>query len=136
MSGFDLAIAQTKAEEGLRLALYKDMRGFESIGYGTNLSAGIDMDEANYLLNHRIGNAALEAKKQVTNFDLLTPPRQAVLIGISYNLGATVFNQFQHFFAFIVSGNYDAAADDLLNTAAAKELPQRYNRYAAQLRVG
>jgi lysozyme len=136
MIGINLALSQIKQDEGCKLILYQDPRGYSTIGWGCNLSAGISQAEADFLLNNRVQIAVNNAQELVSNFDSLSDNRQAVLIGMAYNLGHATLEDFHQFIAFIEAGQFDQAADDLLTTAAAKELPARYNRYAEEIRKG
>lgn len=63
--------------------------------------------------------------------------RQAALNDMSFNLGPKKAQGFTGFFGFIDGGDWNGAADDLLNnTAVAKQLPKRYGRLAQILRTG
>jgi lysozyme len=53
-------LEQLKRDEGLRLKPYVDTVGKVTIGYGTNLTDGIDQGEAEYLLSNRLNQKRLE----------------------------------------------------------------------------
>lgn len=137
MAAIDIALAQLKIDEGIRLRPYTDSRGKLSIGMGRNLTdVGISQSECDFLASHDIQVALNTADEAVHNFYTLTTPRQAVLIQMAFNLGRGTFGEFTTFLDLIESGKYNEAADDLLNTAVAKELPARYGRYADIIRNG
>lgn len=137
MAAIDIALAQLKIDEGIKLFPYTDTRGKISIGMGRNLTdVGISQSESDFLASHDIQIALNTADEAISSFYALTTPRQAVLIQMAFNLGRGTFGEFTQFLDYIEAGEYDKAADDLLNTAVAKELPARYGRYANIIRNG
>lgn len=137
MAAIDIAIAQLKNDEGKRLHLYQDEKGNWTIGYGYNLSANpIPENVADLLLLTSTQVAEQDCQEAVSNFDSLSDVRQAVLIGMAFNLGRQGFGEFTTFFDLIEAGDFSAASDDLLKSLAAQESPARYQRYAEALRAG
>ena len=82
--------------------------------------------------------AALDAKlsSDIACYGALNPVRQAVLIDAAYNMGVVGLLAFRHMLAYLAQGNMDGAAGELLNSDAARELPNRYGRLANYLRSG
>ena len=60
-AAWETLVAELKVDEGLPGdSTYKDTRGVETIGYGTDIAEGITKIEADWLLRHRLlGNAGL-----------------------------------------------------------------------------
>ncbi len=137
MQAIDLAFTQLKIDEGIRLKPYTDIKGKITIGMGRNLTdVGISQAESDYLASHDLQIALNLADEAVRDFYTLSTPRQAIIIQMAFNLGRKTLGEFTQFLDYIDAREYDKAADDLLNTTAAKELPARYGRYANIIRNG
>lgn len=114
-----------KKHEGLRLKMYKDSRGIETIGYGFNLRANsISPDLAQQLLDLEL-NPLVEYFEQQDWYQALSPARQAVVLDMSYNMGLETFLSFHQFLAFLKAGDWENAAKDILGTLWAKEVGNR-----------
>jgi lysozyme len=122
-------------QEGLRLRVYIDTKGKATIGVGRNLvDKGISKDEATMLLNNDIADAITDVRYSCSVYDQLSRPRQLVMISLAMNLGRAGLNGFIHFLNFLHQGNYDEAADALMDSEAARDLPKRYQPLAAMMR--
>lgn len=132
--------SQLKSEEGLRLQPYLDKFGYTTIGWGHNCGKipiesvkSVTIEEANALFESDINEAIDEARRLVSNFDLLSVNRRAVLSNMAFNMGQYGLSKFTIFIGYVQAGRFKNAADDLRNnTLVYKELPERYE-YLAQL---
>lgn len=132
-----------KFHEGYKLFPYKDTRGNLTWGIGHNLNASSPCLKALNLLQQ-----AVEAQFQYDLlmvqqflqkypwFGALSEVRQAAVTDMAFNLGEKTFKEFTGFIAFLAAEKFADAADDLLKTAAAKELPERYKCLAGMLKDG
>lgn len=140
MSLTDTVKSQLERDEGVILHYYQDSRGYASVGCGRcidqRVGGGLSQDEVDYLLANDISRAVNDATLLVSNFNDLTEARQAAIVGMVFNLGKKGFSTFTTFIRYITSEDYENAALDLLGTAAARELPARYQRYANAIRIG
>ena len=128
-------VAQLKADEGQVLFPYTDTTGHQSIGVGRNLTQhGISPAEAEFLLHNDITEFIHDARIVFKDFDNFPPAVQHVIIGMLFNLGLGGFKKFKKTIRHINAGRWADAADELLDSRAARQLPKRYNRYAKQLR--
>jgi lysozyme len=128
-----------KGNEGLRLKLYTDTRGVPSIGYGRNLrDDGVSTIEANYLFDHDLANAIRGAAQSVGSpyWLQLDPVRKAALIDMCFELGEYGLAEFHKMLAHVRAGEWQAAADELLNSLYAQQVPTRAHRNAALLLTG
>lgn len=124
------------ADEGCRLKPYRDIKGVLTIGYGRNLEEnGIRPSEAAMMRDNDIAEVEAEAAK-FPYFAGLSPNRQLVILSLLYNLGATKFRGFKRFGAAMLRFDYETAADEILDSDAARDLPQRYGRLADMMRHG
>ena len=129
-------IEQLKRNEGLRLKPYRDSRGFLTIGYGTNLDAGIDEEEASYLLERRAILAAKELSRVLPWTDQLDPVRRSALNNMAYNLGVPGLLKFKQFLAAMQSGNWAAAKAAGINSLWAKQVGERATELMEQIVTG
>jgi lysozyme len=134
VSAVDLAVARSKINEGFRARKYIDPRGFESIGYGFNIDAGITQRAAAALLAAQ----AQEIGDSLSAFAWYPADetRRSVFIELAFNLG---INGLLHFPATLhasAAGDWQGAHDQLLNSDAARELPARYKALATILLTG
>lgn len=120
---------------GLELHPGMTLKGYVSIGVGRNLTGkGLNDEEINFLLCGDIADAIQDAKAVVPCFDALSRPRQLVLISMAFNLGRAGLEKFKRLIAAVEIGDYDDAADEILDSHSAKQAPSRYNDLACMMR--
>lgn len=142
--------AQLSLEEGNRLTVYDDatglaivkgytVKGNPTIGIGRLLTSahGLTQAEVNYLLNDDIavvtpGVAAMLGPV----WSSLVEPRQRVLIDMGFNLGLGGLAGFPHMIAAIKAGDWKTASAEMLDSAAARQLPTRYAALAKTMLTG
>lgn len=129
-------IDQLKRDEGLRLKPYVDTVGKITIGYGTNLSDGIDQSEAEYLLSNRLNEKRLELLRLLPWVADLDEVRRAVLFNMAYNVGPQGVMEFKQTLAYIKGGRWDEAAAEMMNSKWARQVGARAERLAMQMRTG
>lgn len=119
-----------------RVFPYQDTVGKLSLGYGRNLSdRGISFDEAMFLLESDI-NDTLRDCLTFPWFDRLNPTRQRVVANLVFNMGLPTVRKFTRTLAAISRGDYEAAADYLLQSKYAKQVKGRAIELARQMRTG
>lgn len=128
-------IEQVKRDEGFRGHVYKDSEGHLTIGYGTNLDAGISKFEAETMLIARLDAAEKFVCKHFPWVEKLNDARQGVLINMAYNLGEALL-EFKCTLACIEAGNYEEAAEDMLLSKWALQVGDRAKRLSKQMLEG
>ena len=115
---------------------YTDSRGFLSIGNGRCLDRkGLSTDEARMLFHSDIADAIEDAHHVCSIYDQLSRPRQLVLISMAYNLGREGLEHWPRFLGAIHREDWEDAADELLESKAAREqAPVRYKQLAKMMR--
>jgi GH24 family phage-related lysozyme (muramidase) len=86
MSAVDIAVARLKVEEGFRSKPYTDTRGYVTLGYGFNTSAGISEYAASALLVAQVQELDRSLHTFVW-YGTLNDARQSVCIDIALNEG-------------------------------------------------
>ncbi len=126
----------TGPRKGDRFFPYLDTVGKTTIGYGHNLSAkGISEPIAKMLFAEDIADAIEDVRHNCSCYDQLSRPRQLVMISLAYNLGRDGLGKFVKFLGALHLGKFDDAADELLDSQAAKQDPHRYNPLAYMMRT-
>ena len=126
-----------KKHEGLSLTLKRDIDGSTWIGYGHNLDAlGISQVMADQLLEIDLFRVYKELNKHIPWWKGLHEPRRVVLVDMCYNLGITRFLDFKKMLVAVKEGNYDTAADEMLNSMWAKQVKGRAIELAKIMREG
>ena len=126
-----------KKHEGFKGKPYTDTVGKLTIGYGRNLTDnGISKEEAEIMLQNDINTAKQELLKVVPNILTLSPARQAVLIDMMVNLGATKFKKFKKLLAAIQKEDFKEAAKEMLDSQWAIQVGQRAKELSALMTKG
>ena len=130
--------AQLKRHEGFRSKPYKDSVGVTTIGYGTNLDNGITEEEASMLMEFRLRALADElfATYAYEMMFHINMERSTVLINMLYNLGVPRLLGFKKMWAALSVGNFEKAADEMLDSKWAKQVGDRAIELSTQMRTG
>lgn len=136
----DLELQLIKHED-LRLKPYRCSAGKLSLGVGRNLDDnGISRAEAMMMLRNDITSTRFALEKAVPCFLGLSTQRRRALIDMCFNLGLPRFLQFKQMLAAINVGDFNGAADEMLNSKWAaqvgKEPGQRAHTLATMMREG
>lgn len=127
--------------EGLRLKVYKDTLGIETIGVGRNLrDRGITQEEAMLLLEHDIQIAEGELYNALPWMGSLDPARRDVFIELSFALGMPKLREFRRMLLAGQNKDWDVCANELLNSLWAEQVGkapgERAHTLATILRTG
>lgn len=133
-------IDQLKREEGVKPCAYQDHMGYWTIGVGRLVDArkggGLSEDEIEYLLANDVRQKTAEVRALCPFFDALNEPRQAVLVGMAFQMGAAGLAQFRQTLAAVRDERFANAAALMLQSLWAKQTPARANRMARQMETG
>lgn len=122
-------------DEGERLTLYTDTRGKLSIGIGHNLiDKPISKLVSRAMFMEDLADAIDDVNHCCSVYDELSRPRQLVMVNLAFNLGRTKLAKFVRFWNSVHLGHWDDAANHLMDSDAARQLPARYARLAKMMR--
>jgi len=139
------ALPLTKQHEGWRAHPYDDATGERiyapkgniTIGFGFNLEAGgLPINIATEWLRDRLAVAVEDAASVIPNYSQHGQTRQALFADMAYNLGRNGMSTFQNMIAAACVCDYEAVADEMLDSRAAKQAPWRDKRLAEYMRKG
>jgi lysozyme len=134
-------IRQLKADEGEKPCAYQDSLGFWTIGVGRLVDsrkpgAGLRPEEINFLLQNDIDDRTEALTRALPWFQNLDDARRGVLIAMSFQMGTDGLLGFKNTLALIRDGKYAEAADAMLQSLWAKQVPARAKRLSDQMRSG
>lgn len=133
-AAFAALMDRIRGHEGLVLTPYQDSLGFWTVGYGTKLP--LTRAEAERLLEWRavaaIG-ALVERLPWVTSLDDV---RQSVLAEMAYQMGVGGVLGFRKMLAAAERGDFDTAADEMLDSKWHQQTPARAELLSQIMRTG
>ena len=131
-------LERIKKEESFMSKPYLCTAGKTTIGYGTNLDAGISERTAERLLKEKVRQDIAwlcnKSSNLTFNFRKLPYPVREVLVDMTYNIGRTGLKRFKKMNKAIAEGDYYTASKELLNSRYAKQVPARSKRNAKLLK--
>lgn len=142
--------------EGIRLHVYDDTKGLQTIGVGFNLNAagapsicaqlGIDYeglksgavsltnDQADAVFQYQLGMVQSAAARIFPNYGAMPEKVRAVVCDLLF-MGEGAFLTFHKAIAAFKAGNWKGAADELVDSLWAKQVGTRATEDVAILRV-
>lgn len=134
----DLAEKLIGEEEGREPCAYPDSRGLLTIGIGCLIDkrmpgAGLCDEAISAQFAHDSARAWRDAAA-LPGFQRCNDVRQAVLVSMCFQLGS--LRDWPHFKAMLALGDYDAAAEAGMDSAWAKQTPDRAKRQMQMLASG
>lgn len=128
---------QLKGHEGLELYPYTDTTGHLTIGVGRNLDdRGISHDEAMVLLRNDVEAVEAELEENLPVIEDLNAARQMVIINMAFNLGVPTLLVFDNMIAALQAGQFDVAAEEMLDSLWADQVGERAAELATVMRTG
>jgi len=128
---------QLYTDEGKRNGMYQDSLGVETIGVGHNLRDRPISDRAvQVILEDDVEIAERDARRVFKNFDSLSEARQAVVVNMAFNLGATRLSSFRFMIRAVTNGKWQEAAEHMRDSLWAAQVGERANRLAEAMLRG
>ena len=132
----DNAIERLKRHEGLRLKMYTDTVGKQTIGYGHNLTdMPISQEAAEQIFLDDLQIAVNDLMNAKPVVDSLSPERFGVLADMCFNLGISKLLGFKKMWAAIEAGNFDLAAEEMCRSKWAIQVGRRATELAHTMRT-
>jgi lysozyme len=124
-----------KSSEGCKYSIYKDSRGFNTVGVGhkmlptDKIKASYSEKEIQAFFNKDVAAAEKIARKQFPNFDSLPDNIKEILVSLAFNLGNGGLNKFKNFKKYIHTKDYKNASRELKASAWFKQVGLRGPKY-------
>lgn len=130
-------VRSIKKHEGWSPSAYQDSEGYWTIGYGrlidARLNGGITEQEGEFLLATDISGAIGVANFIFPDLRTFTINRQRALVEMTFNLGRSRLLTFKKMIAAIEARDWEAAADEALDSKWAKQVGPKRSGYIARL---
>lgn len=131
---------QLREFEGVVPYAYQDHLGFWTIGVGRlidkNKGGRLSEDEIDYLLDNDIREKTAEVLAALPWVATMNEPRQAVVIGMAFQMGLKGLLGFRSTLASMKEERYANAAEGMRQSLWGKQTPGRVRRLAHQMEVG
>lgn len=132
-----------KIREGIKLQVYRDSKGFPTVGIGhlvreaDDLEPGdtITQEECDAFFREDAQGAMEAAKRQMAEAGITSPDFLPWLASVNFQLGTKWTAEFNTTWGMIKGGHYADAADHLSTTAWAHETPVRVQDFARALKA-
>lgn len=122
------------SDEGYRQEIYRCSAGKLTIGYGTNLSAGLPEDEALVLMRYHLSKLDAQMHRKWPWYSWLSDRRKTALLSMAYQMGLEGLVGFGKMIMAISKKDWPEAHRQALDSKWAKhDTPQRAARVAAML---
>jgi len=130
-------IQKIKQEEGFESEMYDCPAGYKTIGYGVNLeTTPIPEPVARAWVKHILNDINVSMAKYEW-FRFLDRNRRVVILDMCYQMGVSGVLKFKKMIAAIEQGNFDEAANQMLDSKWAKtDSPNRAMRNSNIMRGG
>ena len=134
-------VERLKLDEGYRRHPYRCSAGALTIGYGRNIDPdhggqGIDEPEASFLLRNNLAAAEIDMRSIFPDWRNIGMVRQAALLNMRFQLGATGFRGFRLMIRHANAGQWIRAAREATLSKWARQVPERAYRVAMEIRDG
>lgn len=130
-------IEQLKIHEGVKLKPYKCSAGKLTVGVGRNLEdVGISMEEAEYFLQNDIAEARSQLLHAFQWMGEFNDARISAMINFTFNVGIGTVKKFENTLSYLQSGEWDKAADEMMDSRWASQVGNRAIEVTEQIRTG
>lgn len=132
---------ELKRDEGLKLTVHMDDKGYRIIGYGhmetsTRQNKRISLTQAEHYLEEDIDNAleVIRIYLDPIDFDTISELRQRALVNMAFNLGYRLMG-FKEMREAITAGDWNKVAEEVLDSQWRKDVGEfRSGKIADMLR--
>lgn len=138
-------VDELRRDEGVRYSPYIDSKGISTVGVGHNLQAKplrtdwfypLTDSQVDQLLESDLDSVYADLDRNLSWWRALDDVRQRALVNFVFNLGITKALGFKKSLPLIQQGKYDEAADNMLQSDWAKQVPNRAKRVTEMIRTG
>ena len=130
-------IDRIKAHEGWRSHPYRDSEGNLTVGFGTNLDAGLVPAQGECLVVVSLDDDEAALRARWRPYLTLSAPVRGAILEMVYQMGVRKVLGFGDMLTALSKGDYTTAADEALDSKwARQDSPARARELAAIIRAG
>ena len=137
---------ELEADEGIKHEVYLDHLGLKSCAIGHLCQAGepeyemevgdpVSEERVEELFAKDIAGTLDDCQKLIPDFDMLPDSVRLIAGNMCFNLGRQRFGAFKKMLAAIEDRDWQRAADEILDSKYARQLPARSNRLISRMRA-
>lgn len=134
----DALLATLREDEGFSSYVYNDHLGFRTLGFGflvdSRKGVGLPRPVAEFWLRYAVNERVDALKKAWPAFDAQPEDVQQALANLAYNIGVKGVMGFSKMLGALERGDREEAAEHLLDSRYATQVPNRAGRVAQLLR--
>ncbi len=130
----DLVRKSLIAHEGMKLAMYTCTAGKPTIGVGHNLERPISERAAKVILDDDIADCIIDLDKSFKGWRDHDDARQNVLVEMCFNIGVNGLKKFVKMWQALENKDYQAASDEMLQSAWRTQVGKRAVTLAQAMR--
>ena len=142
---FNEMTEEIKADEGVVNEVYLDHLGLPTVGvghlirehdpeHGLEVGTHIDDERVNELFDQDIQTTLIECGHLYPNFDNLPDEVQKIIANMMFNLGRPRLSRFHKMKKAVDSSDWIEAANQMLDSKWAKQVPNRANRLIERMK--
>lgn len=116
-------------DEGFSSRLYKDSKGFNTIGFGFNLdTSDMPVSVATLWMNIIVEEVYKDLAHYIQCWTSLNDSRKYVLVNMAYHMGIAGVLKFKNVLSALDKNDYQLAASEMKNSQWYREFTKRANR--------
>ena len=137
---------ELEADEGCVMEIYEDQLGLKTCGVGhllrpddpefdMEVGAPVSEERVAELFDKDIAWTITDCHKLLSGFGELDADLKLVICNMTYNMGLSRMRKFVKFLAAVEAGDMNEAANQMLDSKWARQLPERSGRLIARVRA-
>ena len=136
----DILKGELSRDEGRVPYAYQDSEGYWTCGVGflidKNKGGRIPDAVIDFWLDYLLDRLKSNLEAMFPWFHTLNDVRQNIIANMAYQLGIDGLLKFKRFLMACQEHDFDTAADEILDSKAARQAPERFQRHAVSMRTG
>ena len=137
---------ELEADEGCVMEIFKDHLGLNTCGVGHLIKEGdpeFEMEVGDPVSEERVAElfekdiawTLSDCQKLLPDFDMLPEEIRLIVANMCFNLGVNRLGRFEKLLDAIEDRDWEKAADEMLDSKWARQLPGRSDRLIARMRA-
>ena len=121
--------------EGKKKKLYKCTADKWTIGVGHNIQDnGLSEAAIQFIFEEDLSTAIAECQRNIIGWDEMPSPVQEALVNLTFNMGIKRLMQFKKTLGYLRNAEWLEAADELLDSRYARQVPTRAEEVSDMIR--
>ena len=142
----DLLRKELEVDEGVKYEIYNDHLGYPTFGighlvidtdpeYGEEVGTPVSEDRVAEAFDNDVETVIDDCKKLYPDFDELPEECQLIIANMMFNMGRPRLSKFKGMKAGVDSRDWNKAADEMIDSAWYRQVPNRAGRLVKRMRA-